>query len=124
MLTVQTKPDCTLGFALGWKNPDGNFVFQLNQDIEFTPVTPEAYIGFKADFAKMDEVGFFEKGDKINIIGKLSEITEEQARELMEVDKGHIGFGRICNYLYGLKESAKAVGIEEKDFDKYLIIKL
>jgi hypothetical protein len=85
MKTIQTKPDCTLGFL---------------------PTSFEGELQAK------------------EIIGKLSEISEDQARELMEVDKGHIGFGRICNYLYGLKESAKAVGIEEKDFDKYLVVKL
>lgn len=56
MLTIKTKLDCTLGFALGWKGLDGRFAFQLNQDIEFPA----------------------------NVIGKLSEITEEQARELVE----------------------------------------
>jgi hypothetical protein len=99
MKTIQTKPDCTLGFV-------EEALVKTNGDLL-------AYLWERVNFLH-----------SYKLLGKLSEITEEQARELMEVDKGHIGFGRICNYLYGLKESAKAVGIEEKDFGSYLVVKL
>jgi hypothetical protein len=123
MKTVQTKPDCTLGFALGWKNPDGKFVFQLNQDIEFTPVTPESYIG-GVDPYIIDEVGCT-VGFNVNnkVIGKLSEITEEQARELVY---GHPeDYEKSPEYgKSGLNKLALSVGIEEKDFGNYLVVKL
>jgi hypothetical protein len=107
MKTIQTKPDCTLGFVrFGKDKPEAEPTVTLyGNSLE----------GWRK--AKISNTEY----EAINL---LSEITEEQAKELMEVDKGHIGFGRICNYLYGLKESAKAVGILETDFDKYLVVKL
>jgi hypothetical protein len=131
MKTVQTKPDCTLGFVEvepEWFNFktrfDGSWwLYGSNKSIPDNNPFSEVET-FEDEYVYTLLVEKVKEFKQISVIGKLSEITEEQARELMEVDKEHIGFGRICNYLYGLKESAKAVGIEEKDFDKYLVVKL
>jgi HEPN domain-containing protein len=68
------------------------------------------------------------------VIGKLSEITEEQARELVN----QTGEDQYRRYWYShplqniftniavesLESAALSVGIKEEDFDKYLVIKL
>lgn len=124
MKTIQTKPDCTLGFVLApnTKNILGH-------------KTGDKYR------ALWDGVNYSE-----GIL--LSEITEEQAKELVE--ETNIGISiqeppfpyppqeSITTYpLYNgpnwavagsaitsLKSAALSVGIEEKDFDKYLVVKL
>jgi hypothetical protein len=107
MKTIQTKPDCTLGFIPAPKLEAGGWITSHD--------------------AMLDE--------KITLIGKLSEITEEQARELLDSFL-HGGFVVYKDYidptnsyfnasvLSSLKSAALSVGIEEKDFDKYLVIKL
>jgi hypothetical protein len=56
-------------------------------------------------------------------IGKLSEITEEQAKELVY---GHPeDYEKSPEYgKSGLNKLALSVGILETDFDKYLVVKL
>jgi hypothetical protein len=117
MKTIQTKPDCTLQFI------------ECPRGYEKTVYThPEGVKKWKP-------------------IGRLSDITEEQARELVEgtteglithknycpssrhrcspiyynADEGEIKFLRA---IHSLQSAALSVGIEEKDFDKYLVIKL
>ncbi len=123
MKTVQTKPDCTLGFV-----KDSGPIQEINS--------------VKEIFSKYP------------LIGKLSEITEEQARELVE-KQHYVGdgiepmykmyytkeSGLLQPYHYieqddeiimggfslaisSLKSAAEEVGIEEKDFGNYLVIKL
>ncbi len=105
MLTIKTKPDCTLGFL---PYPEGGTAGLL--------VKHEGIIM------------------KREIIGKLSEITEEQARELVEesgLDRGGFknpSFRQQKCFSMLAKDAlefwALSVGIEEKSFDKYLVVKL
>lgn len=119
MLTIKTKPDCTLGF--------------VPMDIKFSPITPESYDGEKVNPYHIDEV-FIINTDKSKIIGKLSEITEEQARELVKssnlknqgiayhIDPLENIYSRTA--LIAIQAAVLSVGIEEKDFDKYVVVKL
>jgi hypothetical protein len=107
MLTIKTKPDCTLGFI---KAPDGyeNIAMIVPEGSRFSTKS----------------------------IGKLSEITEEQAREFCYKD-GYSDF-YYCEYkkneINKYKSESSALmafhtaivlfGIAMKDFDKYLVIKL
>jgi hypothetical protein len=101
MKTIETKPGVTLGFVLA-------------RDINFYTVFPE---GANADW----------KPPKV--ISKLSEITEEQAKELIpNTIPQFMDAGVIRNWKYdplnALKEGVKSVGIEEKDFGNYLVVRL
>lgn len=129
MKAIKTKPDCTLGFV---KIPEIKVPFQGHSEnvLRFSEVTKES----------LDGSGFswFKEEDSFEAIGKLSEVTEEQARELVEeingATLGNKPLPMYKNYLlgtiltdaatYSLKSAALSVGIEEKDFDKYLIVKL
>jgi hypothetical protein len=132
MKTIQTKPDCTLGFLPWEKGKSTKGLLILHDNFLYSR----------------------------KYIGQLSEITEEQARELVEAilwkesisitsrtspetkrtflykKYGNLPF--IAPYhadmeggeihpliaIHSLQSAALSVGIEEKDFDKYLVIKL
>jgi hypothetical protein len=120
MLTIKTKPDCTLQFI---ECPRGY------EKIVYT---------------------FPETADPLTWkpIGRLSEVTEEQARELVEgtteglsmhkdychesnvrlgpfyYDADGDGEIKFLRAIHSLQSAALSVGIEEKDFDKFLIVKL
>lgn len=138
MKAIKTKPDCTLGFV---KIPEIKVPFQGHSEnvLRFSEVTKES----------LDGSGFswFKEEDSFEAIGKLSEVTEEQAMELvqtcssfaMQFDGRYggsmVGFANynmdeesytVCVYTPtdSLQSAALSVGIEEKDFDKYLVIKL
>lgn len=73
------------------------------------------------------------RGDYVyhEVIGRLSEITEEQAKELGMGVPGKTGHevhylseGEFNRALYSLRSAALLLGIEHKDFDKYLVVKL
>lgn len=116
MLTIETKPGVTLHFL---QCPDGYEHIAL--------VVPEgSRFGWKG-------------------IGRLSEITEEQAKELVDGDKyvyktyGDLpecaqygtqdlkggGVKKFALYAVdSLGSAAIGLGIKEEDFDQYLVIKL
>jgi hypothetical protein len=131
MKTVQTKPDCTLGFIKMKPAHTGN------ADLESSVIKD----------VKID-IGLLTKSNKAPTpIGILSEITEEQAEELVDgvkrEDSEEIAYWYCYNpekanrhsdkktlipvyhkAMDSLKSAAESAGIEEKDFDKYLVIKL
>jgi hypothetical protein len=119
MLTIKTKPDCTLGFV---EVPD----FKISDEIisagekniiRFSQKSIDA-----TDNPFRDAIGFEGK----QAIGKLSEITEEQAKEFYN-DVNPINAKTVLWEKTGLCKIAKSaflVGIEEKDFENYLVIKL
>jgi hypothetical protein len=149
MKTIQTKPDCTLGFVelpvAPKKWNEETIELYLNACKEFTKTSlTEEMLGLK----KAPE-----------LIGKLSEITEEQAKELVYFDEKWIYWINkenkllssesnpanitylpltkmkdILNDVYyqihndnlrALKKLIiEVVGIKEEEFDKYLVIKL
>ena len=122
MLTIKTKPDYTLGFI-------------KYTEIKMHPSLPDGLYYYESQL----------EGGKD--IGKLSEITEEQARELVE--EGHHFYGSLYKIYYSensgllqpyhmndgepawfsnainsLQSAAEEVGIKEEEFDQYLVIKL
>ena len=128
MLTIKTKPDYTLGFI-------------KYTEIKMHPSLPDGLYYYESQL----------EGGKD--IGKLSEITEEQAKELVDLGKMYFKIttpecydgkkqklyvdlnelhefdkfnGKPVGEAYKLKlkDAALSVGIEEKDFDKYLVVKL
>ena len=112
MITIQTKPDCTLGF-IPIKDDWDRFVKDgLSIEYSFD-------IGHERDLGTR----FIEVGREFEIIGKLSEITEEQAMELVYETKTWFGDVTI-NSLDGLYQWSLNAGIKEKDFGNYLVIKL
>lgn len=111
--------------------------------------TIETKPGVTIGFVDSEEFDITMHGDYV--IGRLSEITEEQAKELVASTKWHfpeehtVWFNYtesaeqpnpvsgqlrqkwnvgLSNAVDSLKTAAISVGIEEKDFDKYLVIKL
>jgi hypothetical protein len=123
MMTIKTKPDCTLGFVrFGKDKPETEPAITI--------------IGYPTG-KRIAKIGNSEtEYEPINL---LSDISEEQARELVDLGKFEIidprngekmwaDLNEVYNfdkfYKSKLKEHALSVGIEEKDFDKYLIIKL
>jgi hypothetical protein len=123
MKTIQTKPDCTLGF---YKIVEGKNKYFPNS-------------------TAIRAIGDSNLTEKSIYIGNLSEITEEQARELVGgMECIYETYGKLSPWAeYGtedqkgggkkyfaihavdsLQSAALSVGIEEKDFDKYLVIKL
>jgi hypothetical protein len=112
MKTVQTKPDCTLGFV-------EETLVKTNGDLL-------TYLWEKVSFLH-----------SYKLLGKLSEITEEQAEELVDSKMKYPGCMHYRMYyeflgndfnliraIYSLRSAALSVGIPETDFDKYLVIKL
>ena len=107
---------------------------------------PGVTLGFFTQHAGEDDILRIPKGSG-QYIGKLSEITEEQARELVE--EGHHFYGSLYKIYYSensgvlqpyhmndgepawfsnainsLQSAAEEVGIKEEEFDQYLVIKL
>jgi hypothetical protein len=122
MKTIQTKPDCTLGFAKSDKSTN-----ELNNDV--------LIYGTACATVDTNPYTLLELVESKKVVGWLSEVSEEQAKELLESSLVN-GFCCYKNYmdstnwyfgasvLMSLQSAALSVGIEEKDFDKYLIVKL
>lgn len=148
MKTIQTKPDCTLGFIEvkpEWFNFKARFdgswwLYGSNKNIpDNNPFSEVETFEDEHVLTILIEKVRGEFRD-ISVIGKLSEITEEQARKLVDYDR----YGRHgdqfrdyieCDWntkrpykwdtaIYSIHSAAQSVGIEEKDFDKCLVIKL
>jgi hypothetical protein len=108
MKTIETKPGVTLGFI----------------------ACPEGYENLSLIVPKGSRFGWKQ-------IGKLSEITEEQAKELVlhpeDVKHGDTWYPLYKDYtglvltrspIRSLCSAAGFTGIEEKDYENYLVIKL
>lgn len=121
MITIETKPGITLGFYK-------------------PPVMP-------TETETIDRKCLYINNTILHVyyIGKISEVREDQAKKLVSLGKmplvieganGYIDLdekyemdkfmGNIPGdqYKFQLKVVAQSVGIEEKDFDQYLVIKL
>jgi hypothetical protein len=128
MKTIETKPGVTLGFVKWDWHPAPTKVLVEGE----TDPRSIIYDGKSLNPYKADEVGQTSSQNNYKVIGKLSEITEEQAKELVEMTIDDAQYrevekdGSVINrdHKYKLRKQAKSVGIEEKDFDKYLVIKL
>lgn len=119
METIETKPGVTLGF--------------------YKPPVMPSKEEYTSDMRKCIYIN--NKILHVIFIDKLSEITEDQAWDLvgytpLEMPHPHTGeptkLRAFYNYIGGhsdgpahsLQTAALSVGIEEKDFDQYLVIKL
>lgn len=118
MKTIQTKPGVTLGFVK----------------------IPEHLLRKNSPYANIQclQVNKNKKtAIDLDVIGILSEITEEQVQELCGLGTLNITYEGEYRHLvfnpwnfiedsciYILHAAVKSVGIEEKDFDQYLVIKL
>lgn len=121
METIQTKPGVTIGFLRPPAMPDET----------------------ETNYRKC----LYVNNTMLHVyyIGKLSEITEDQAKELVDLgkieidykgEKRHADLDEVYamdkfmgknpgeRYKLQLKVVAESVGIKEKDFDQYLVIKL
>jgi len=70
-----------------------------------------------------------DEGRSLTVIGKLSEITEEQAKELVEGADYYLSFKNYTNKgtldpLGSLYSAARETGITDLEHDQYLVIKL
>lgn len=126
MITIETKPGVTIGF---YKPPVLPYMEEFNKDSR------------KCIYVNNMILHVF-------FINKLSEITEDQAKELVEIINkdplptykayNHKGYMALSPTYYNgdtgiisllrakqsIETAALSVGIEEKDFDQYLVIKL
>jgi hypothetical protein len=111
MKTIETKPGVTLGFV----------------KMEWQPVEPNHYVGRSVSAYFQDEASIAPEYKHYPIIGLLSEITEEQAKELMPEVKVFVPDAKDWKEYTGkelLKMATDSVNIKPEEFNQYLLVKL